>query len=99
MHLFLLFLAQNSTVGILTHDYLLAIFRNRLRCVATFREMAREGKDPLERYRAREMGRLLDRARIREFVYELMLRVVSHIEVTPVGKLAVIFLTGTRVTV
>jgi hypothetical protein len=70
-----------------------------LRYAASFREMARDGNDELVRYRAREMVRLLERGRIREFDYELMLRVVSHIEVTPVGKLAVIFLTGTRVTV
>ena len=70
-----------------------------LRYSSSFREMARDGKDELIRYRAREMGRLLERGRIREFDYELMQRVVSHIEVTRVGKLAVIFLTGTRVTV
>ena len=71
-----------------------------LRYAASFREMARDGNDELLRYRAREMGRLLgEKGRIREFDYELMLRVLSHVEVTPVGKLAVIFLTGTRVTV
>jgi hypothetical protein len=70
-----------------------------LRYAASYREMTRNGKDELIRYRAREMGRLLGRGRIREFDYELMLRVVSHIEVTVVGRLAVIFLTGTRVTV
>ena len=70
-----------------------------LRYAASFREMTRDGENELIRYRAREMGRLLDRGRIREFDYELMLRVVSHIEVTVVGRLAVIFLTGTRVTV
>ena len=70
-----------------------------LRFASSFREMARYGKDELIRYRTREMGRLLERGRIREFDYELMLRVLSHIEVTPVGKLAVIFLTGTQVTV
>ena len=99
MHLFLLLLAQNSTVGIPAHDYLLAIFRNRLRCVATFRVMAREGKDPLERYWAGEIARLLERERTREFDYGLMLKVLDNIELTPVNKLAVIFLTGTRVTV
>ena len=69
-----------------------------LRYGSSFREMARDGKDELVRYRAREMGRLLDRGRIREFDYELMLRVVSHVEVREDGRLAVIFLTGTRVT-
>jgi hypothetical protein len=41
----------------------------------------------------------LNRGRIGEFDFKLILRVFDHIEVTPVGKLAVIFLTGTRVTV
>jgi len=71
-----------------------------LRYASSFREMARDGKDELVRYRAREMGRLLgEKGRIREFDYGLMMRVLGHIEVTPVGRLAVIFLTGTRVTV
>ena len=70
-----------------------------LRYTASYREMARDGKDELIRYRAREMARLLDRGRIRETDYGLMLRTLDHIEVTPVGRLAVIFLTGTRVTV
>jgi len=68
-----------------------------LRYAASFREMAREGKDELIRYRAREMGRLLgEKGRIREFDYGLWIKVLDHIEVTPVGKLAVIFLTGTK---
>ena len=69
-----------------------------LRYAASFREMARDGKDELVRYRARETVRLLDRGRIREYDYGLMLKVLDHIEVTEVGRLAVIFLTGTRVT-
>ena len=70
-----------------------------LRYAASFREMARYGKDELVRYRAREMIRLLDRGRIREFDYGLCNQVLDHVEVTDVGRLAVIFLTGTRVTV
>jgi hypothetical protein len=70
-----------------------------LRYAASFREMARYGKDELVRYLAREMGRLLDRGRIREFDYGLANQVLDHVEVTDVGRLAVIFLTGTRVTV
>jgi hypothetical protein len=62
--------------------------------------MARDGKDELIRYRASEMGRLLgEKGRIREFEYDLALKVLDHIEVTVDGRLAVIFLTGTRVTV
>ena len=71
-----------------------------LRYAASFREMARDGKDELVRYRAREMVRLLgEKGRIREFDYDLMNQVLDHVEVTVVGRLAVIFLTGTRVTV
>ena len=70
-----------------------------LRYVASFREMAKDGKDELIRYRGREMGRLLgEKGRIRKFDYGLMMRVLSHIEVTVVGRLAVIFLAGTRMT-
>lgn len=70
-----------------------------LRYAASFREMAMDGKDELVRYRAREMVRLLERGRIREFDYSLVNQVLDHIEVTPVGRLAVIFLTGTKATV
>ena len=70
-----------------------------LRYAASFKEMARDGKDELVRYRAMEMGRLLERGRIRVFDYGLMNKVLDHIEVTVDGRLAVIFLTGTRVTV
>ena len=70
-----------------------------LRYAASFREMARDGKDELVRYRAREMIRMLDRCRIREFVYELCSKVLDYVEVTDVGRLAIIFLPRTRVTV
>ena len=71
-----------------------------MRYATCFREMTRDGKDELLRYRAREMGRLLgERGRIREFDYELMMKILDHVEVTADGKLAVIFLTGTRVTI
>lgn len=75
------------------------LIRHGLRYAASFRKIARDRKDELSMYRAREMGSLLERGRIREFDYSLTNKVLDHIEVTPVGKLAVIFLTGTRVTV
>ena len=76
------------------------LISHSLRYAASFKEMARDGKDELVRYRAREMGRLLgERGRIREFDYNLVNSVLDHVEVTDVGRLAVIFLTGTRVTV
>ena len=69
-----------------------------LRYAASFREMARDGENELVRYRAREMGRLLgERGRIREFDYWLCHKVLYHVELTDFGRLAVIFLTGTRV--
>jgi len=71
-----------------------------LRYTASFREMARDGENELIRYRAREMGRLLgEKGRIRERDHDLMMRVLDHVEVKEDGRLAVIFLTGTRVTV
>ena len=46
----------------------------------------------------REMARLLqERGRIRAFDYGLALKILDHIEVTQASKLAVIFLTGTKV--
>lgn len=73
---------------------------HRMRYAASYREMARDGKDALVRYRAGEMARLLEeRGKLREFDYDLSRKVLDHIEVTADGKLAVIFLTRTRVTV
>ena len=70
-----------------------------LRYAASFKEMSRDGENELIRYRAMEIAKLLDRGRIREFDYGLMLKALDHIEVTGVGRLAAIFLMGTRVTV
>ena len=71
-----------------------------LRYIASFNELAREGENELVRYRAREMVRLLgERGRLRGFDYGLCNQVLDHIEVTEYGRLAVIFLTGTRVMV
>lgn len=57
------------------------------------------GDNELIRYRAREMAELLKRGRLWEFNYDLVNKVLDHVEVTVDGRLAVIFLTGTRVTV
>jgi hypothetical protein len=73
---------------------------HRMRYAASYREMVHDGRDALVRYRAGEMARLLEeRGRLREFDYDLSRKVLDHIEVTADGKMAVIFLTGTRVTV
>lgn len=54
--------------------------------------MARKCKDPLTRYRAGEIARLLEeRDRIRAFDYDLTRTVLDHIEVTADSKLTVIF--------
>lgn len=71
-----------------------------MRYAASFNELVSEGKNELVRYRAKEMVRLLrERGRLKEFDYGLCNQVLDHIEVTEYGRLAVIFLTGTRVTV
>ena len=73
---------------------------HRMRYAASYRETAKDGKEALVRYRAREMARLLEeRGRLREFDYDLSRKVLDHNEVNADGKLAVIFLSGTRVTV
>jgi len=44
------------------------------------------------------MIRLLsEMGRIEAFDYELSLKTLDHIEVTPIGKLTVVFLTGTKI--
>ena len=71
-----------------------------MKYTASFQEIAREAKDELVRYRVKEMVRLLgERGRLREFDYVLCNQVLDLVEVTEYGRLAVIFLTGTRVTV
>lgn len=61
---------------------------------------AAESEDTLMQYRANEMVRLISEVgRIEAFDYELLLKVLDHIEVKPEGKLAMIFLEGTRITV
>lgn len=70
---------------------------HRMRYAASYREMVRDGKDALVRYRAVEMARLLvERGRLQEFDYDLSRKVLDHIDVTADGKLAVTFLMGTR---
>lgn len=59
-----------------------------------------KSEDLLIRYRAKEMINLINKGhKLTEFDYELSLKILDYIEVTPDGKLSVIFLTGTKITV
>lgn len=63
-----------------------------MRYVASFREIVCDSKDPLTRYHASEIARLLEeRDRIRAFDYDLIRKVLDHIEVTADSELTVIF--------
>jgi site-specific DNA recombinase len=75
------------------------IVSHRLRYIASFQRIASASSDLLVRYRANEMIRLISEVgRIEAFDYVLALRVLDHIEVTPDGRLTVIFLSGTKIT-
>lgn len=75
------------------------IISHRMRYAASFRRIAAVSEDMLVRYRANEMIRLLSEVgRIETFDYELSLQILDHIEVTQSGKLAVIFLSGAKIT-
>lgn len=61
-------------------------------------EQALEGENLLTRYRAQELIDLIKTGqKLNKFDYELSLKILDHIEVTPEGKLTVIFLAGIRV--
>ena len=76
------------------------IISHRLLYASNFYRTAAVSEDMLVRYRANEMLRLISEVgRIETFDYELSLKVLDHIEVASDGKLAVIFLTGMRITV
>jgi site-specific DNA recombinase len=75
------------------------IVSHQLRYAASFQRIASASSDLLVRYRASEMIRLISEVgRIEVFDYVLALRVLDHIEVTPDGKLTVIFLSGAKIT-
>ena len=63
-------------------------------------ECALRGENLLTRYRAQELMNLIKTGQKQnEFDYELSLKILDHIEVTPEGKLTVIFLAGIKITV
>ena len=76
------------------------IISHKPRYAASFERIAKESEDLLLRYWAMEMLHMINTGRkLTEFDYELSLKILDHIEVTIDGKLAVIFLTGTKITV
>ena len=76
------------------------LISHRLRYTASFARIVCETEDPLLRYRATEMAELLaEGQKLVEYDHELALKILDHIEVTAEGKLCVIFLAGTKITV
>lgn len=75
------------------------IVSHRLRYSASLSRIASTSTDVLMRNRSNEMNRIIMKVgRIENFNHELSLKVLDHIEVTPDGKLCVIYLTGTKIT-
>ena len=76
------------------------IISHKPRYAASFKRIASESEDLLLRYRAKEISHLISEGRrLSEFDYDLSPKTLDHIEVTPDGKLAVIFMTETKITV
>ena len=72
----------------------------KLQYGAALRRRAENAKDALTRYRAEEMLRLLDEVgKLAAFDYYFSLKALDHMELMPDGKLAVVFLSGVRLTV
>ena len=72
----------------------------KTRYQATLKRVADENEDPLVRYRAKELGELLDETgRLDSFDYYTFIRTVDRMEVSTGGKVAVIFLAGVRITI
>ena len=65
---------------------------------ASLKRTAAQSEDPLVRYRAEDLGLLLDEVgRLDEFDYYTYIRTVDRMEVSTDGKVAVIFLAGVRI--
>ena len=76
------------------------IVSHSTRYAASFERIAKESENLHIKYMATEMSHLINTGRkLTEFDYKLSLKILDHIEVTPDGKLAVIFLTGMKITV
>lgn len=76
------------------------VVSKKLQYGAALRRKAETAGDALIRYRAKEMLRLLDEVgKLAAFNYYFSLKVLDHMELTPDGKLAVVFLSGIRLMV
>ena len=76
------------------------VVSKKLQYGAALRRKAETAEDALTRYRAKEMLRLLDEiGKLMAFDYYFSLKVLDHMELLPDGKLAVVFLSGVRLTV
>lgn len=71
-----------------------------IRYTASLNSKANKTDDVLLRYRCRRLAELIaERGRIDAFDYGLCIEVLDHMEVTPQGKLRVIFFAGITITV
>ncbi len=76
------------------------VVSKKLQYGAALRRRAETAGDALTSYRAREMLRLLDEVgKLAAFNYYFSLKALDHMELTPDGKLAVVFLSGIRLTI
>ena len=75
------------------------VVSKKLQYGAALHRKAENAEDALIRYRAKEMLRLLDEVgKLAAFDYHFSLKVLDHMELMPGGKLAVVFLSGVRLT-
>ena len=73
---------------------------HRMRYIASFKNLAATTDNLLLKYRAVEFVRLLEAVgAIKKFDYDFSLKVLDHIEVGNDGRMTVVFLTGTRITI
>ena len=76
------------------------VVSKKLQYSAALRRRTKNAEDALSCYRAKEMLRLLDEVgKLVAFDYHFSLKVLDHIELMSDGKLAVVFLSGVRLTI
>jgi hypothetical protein len=67
---------------------------------ARVKKVSETNESELTRYHASEMLRLMDEvSKITEFNYMLSVKVLDRMELMPENKLAVVFLSGIRITI